>query len=138
MGIKKCWYRIYQGAFKLAMNFLDWSEPQLLEGKGSVLRLPEFIKSKGINKVLVVTDKGLMSLNLLDPMFEKLKEAGVEYVVYDGVQPNPTIPNIEAAREMYLKKTVARALSLSAAVLRWTAQRLRAQGLLSRIKPFAK
>ena len=100
---KKCWYRIYQGAFKLAMNFLDWSEPQLLEGKGSVLKLPEFIKSKGINKVLVVTDKGLMSLNLLDPMFEKLKEAGVEYVVYDGVQPNPTIPNIEAAREMYLK-----------------------------------
>ena len=85
------------------MNFLDWSEPQLLEGKGSVLKLPEFIKSKGINKVLVVTDKGLMSLNLLDPMFEKLKEAGVEYVVYDGVQPNPTIPNIEAAREMYLK-----------------------------------
>lgn len=101
--LKMCWYRIYQGAFKLAMNFLDWSEPQLLEGKGSVLRLPEFIKSKGINKVLVVTDKGLMSLNLLDPMFEKLKEAGVEYVVYDGVQPNPTIPNIEAAREMYLK-----------------------------------
>lgn len=101
--LKKFWYRIYQGAFKLAMNFLDWSEPQLLEGKGSVLRLPEFIKSKGINKVLVVTDKGLMSLNLLDPMFEKLKEAGVEYVVYDGVQPNPTIPNIEAAREMYLK-----------------------------------
>ncbi len=101
--LKKCWYRVYQGVFKLAMNFMDWSEPQLLEGKGSVLRLPEFIKSKGINKVLVVTDKGLMSLNLLDPMFEKLKEAGVDYVVYDGVQPNPTIPNIEAAREMYLK-----------------------------------
>lgn len=85
------------------MNFLDWSEPHLLEGRGSVLRLPEFIKSKGINKVLVVTDKGLMGLHLLDPMFEKLTEAGVEYVVYDGVQPNPTIPNIEACREMYIK-----------------------------------
>lgn len=101
--IKKCWYRIYQSAFKLAMSFLDWSEPHLLEGKGSVLKLPEFIKSKGINKVLVVTDKGLMGLHLLDPMFEKLTEAGVEYVVYDGVQPNPTIPNIEACREMYLQ-----------------------------------
>ena len=101
--LKKCWYRIYQGAFKLAMNFLDWSEPHLLEGKGSVLGLPEFIKSKGINKVLVVTDKGLMGLHLLDPMFEKLTEAGVEYVVYDGVQPNPTIPEIEEAREMYIK-----------------------------------
>ena len=27
-----------------------------------------------------------MSLNLLDPLFKKLEEVGVEYVVYDGVQ----------------------------------------------------
>ena len=101
--LKKCYYRIYQTVFKVAMNFLDWSEPQLLEGKGSILKLPEFVKSKGINKVLVVTDKGLMGLHLLDPLFEKLTEEGVEYVVYDEVQPNPTIPNIEAAREMYIK-----------------------------------
>ncbi len=101
--LKKCWYRTYQTVFKLAMNFMDWSEPQLLEGSGSVLRLPEFVKNKGVNKVLVVTDKGLMGLGLLNPMFEKLDEAGVEYVVYDEVQPNPTIPNIEAARELYIK-----------------------------------
>ena len=101
--LKKCYYRIYQTVFKVAMNFLDWSEPQLLEGKGSILKLPEFVKSKGINKVLVVTDKGLMGLHLLDPLFEKLTEEGVDYVVYDEVQPNPTIPNIAAAREMYIK-----------------------------------
>ena len=99
--LKKIWYRIYQKVFKVAMCFMDWSEPQLLEGAGSVLKLPEFIKSKGINKVLVVTDKGLMSLNLLDPLFKKLEEVGVEYVVYDGVQPNPTIPNIEECKDMY-------------------------------------
>ena len=49
--LKKIWYRIYQKVFKVAMCFMDWSEPQLLEGAGSVLKLPEFIKSKGINKV---------------------------------------------------------------------------------------
>ena len=101
--LKKCGYRVYQKVFKLAMNFMDWSEPQLLEGAGSILKLPEFIKSKGINKVLVVTDKGLMGLNLLDPMFEKLTEVGIDYVVYDGVQPNPTIPNIEDCKAMYVK-----------------------------------
>lgn len=101
--IKKCCYRIYQTVFKVAMNFMDWSEPELLEGQGSILKLPEFVKNKGVNKVLVVTDKGLMGLHLLDPMFKKLEEVGVEYVVYDEVQPNPTIPNIEAAREMYIK-----------------------------------
>ena len=40
--LKKIWYRIYQRVFKVAMCFMDWSEPQLLEGAGSVLKLPEF------------------------------------------------------------------------------------------------
>lgn len=87
----------------VAMCFMDWSEPELLEGSDSILRLPKFIKGKGIDKVLVVTDKGLMGLHLLDPMFEELKVAGVEYVVYDGVQPNPTIPNIEDCKDMYIQ-----------------------------------
>ena len=99
--LKKVWYRIYQNVFKVAMCLMDWSEPELLEGANSILELPEFIKNKGINKVLVVTDKGLMGLHLLDPMFEKLEEVGIEYVVYDGVQPNPTIPNIEDCKDMY-------------------------------------
>ncbi len=80
---------------------MDWSEPYLLEGEGAVLRLPEFIKEKGVKKVLVVTDKGLMGLHLLDPMFEKLDAVGIDYVVFDGVQPNPTIPNIEDCKKVY-------------------------------------
>ena len=102
-AIKKIWYRLNQKVLKLAMCFMDWSEPELLEGEGAVLKLPKFIKDKGINKVLVVTDKGLMSLHILDPMFEELKRQEIEYFVFDGVQPNPTIPNIEACREMYIK-----------------------------------
>ncbi|MCC8023047.1 MAG: iron-containing alcohol dehydrogenase, partial [Clostridiales bacterium] len=31
-----------------------------------------------------------------------LEEEGLAYVVYDGVQPNPTIPNIEEARKLYV------------------------------------
>ena len=100
--IKKCWYRICQKVLKLGMCFMDWSEPELLEGEGAVLKLPAFIKNKGINKVLVVTDKGLMKLHLLEPMFEELTRVGIEYVIYDGVQPNPTIPNIEECKDMYI------------------------------------
>ena len=100
--LKKCWYRIYQKVLKIAMCFMDWKEPELLEGEGAVLKLPSFIKDKGINKILVVTDKGLMGLHLLDPMFEELTKQGIEYVVFDGVQPNPTIPNIEDCKDVYL------------------------------------
>ena len=100
--MKKIWYRLNQKVLKLAMCFMDWSEPELLEGEDAVLKLPAFIKNKGINKVLVVTDKGLMNLHLLDPMFEELKKQGLEYVIYDGVQPNPTIPNIEECKDIYI------------------------------------
>ena len=101
--IKKCYYRIYQCILMLAMCFFNWKEPTLLTGKGASLRLPKFIKEKGINKVLIVTDKGLMNLHMLDPLFKELEKEKIEYVIYDDVKPNPTIPNIEACKDLYLE-----------------------------------
>ena len=100
-ALKKCYYRTSQKLLKFAMRFMDWKEPVLLEGEGAVLRLPSFIKGKGVKKVLIVTDKGLMSLNMLDPMIEGLKKEDIEYVIFDGVQPNPTINSIEECKDVY-------------------------------------
>lgn len=94
--------RTYQTVMKAATGVLDWSEPQLIKGAGAVTKLPQVIKELGYNNVLVVTDKGLMGLHLLDSMFEELRNNDIAYVVYDGVQPNPTIDNIEEARNLYL------------------------------------
>jgi len=99
---RKCYYRINQKVLKLALCFMNWKEPTLLEGEGAVLKLPAFIKTKGINKVLVVTDKGLMNLHILDPLFKELTKEEMEYVVFDEVQPNPTIGNIEACKDAYI------------------------------------
>ena len=100
--VKKAFYRVYQQTFRVAMCVFDWSEPTLLEGPGAIKKLPEFIKGKGLKKVLIVTDKGLMGIHLLDSLFEEMEKAGVEYVVYDGTQPNPSIENIEDARQLYV------------------------------------
>lgn len=101
--IKKCYYRINQRILMLAMCFFNWKEPNLLEGEGAVLKLPKLIKDKGLKKVLVVTDKGLMNLHMLDPLFKELEKEKIEYVIYDDVKPNPTIPNIEACKDLYLE-----------------------------------
>ncbi len=100
---KKAFYRAYQKTFMVAECFFDWSEPELLKGPGAVKELPALVKSKGVSSVLVVTDKGLMGLNLLAGLFEQLDAQGIKYTVYDGVQPNPSIENIEEARRLYLK-----------------------------------
>ncbi len=102
MFFKRIYYRLNQKVLKFFMRFMNWKEPELLEGEGAVLRLPAFIKNKGLKRILVVTDKGLMSLHLLDPLFNELKAQGIEYFIYDGVQPNPTIPNIEECKDLYI------------------------------------
>lgn len=99
----KAYCRIYQKVIMFVEFFLPWGEPVKLTGPGSIRKLPALIKEKGLSKVLIVTDKGLTSLGLLNGLYEEMDKAGVEYVVYDGTQPNPTIDNIEEAREMYLQ-----------------------------------
>ncbi len=88
--------------FRIATKFLNWAPPRVFSGAGSVKDLPEFIRDKNLSRVLVVTDKGLMSLHLLDGLFAGLEKTGIKYFVYDETQPNPTINNIEDARQKYI------------------------------------
>ncbi|HEY9159589.1 MAG TPA: iron-containing alcohol dehydrogenase [Desulfomonilia bacterium] len=100
-ALKKVYYRIYQFVMGFSMNFLPWIEPTIIDGKDSIKKLASVIKGKGIKNVLIVTDSVLMGLHLLDSLFEALKSAGIKYSLYDQVQPNPTIENIEAALKIY-------------------------------------
>lgn len=97
----KMYCRIYQAVFKIGMYLIPWGMPETLEGAGSVKKLPDLIKKKGYNKVLVVTDKVLMDLGLPKGMLEAMDAAGIEYVVYEGVQPNPTDRNVNEGLKLF-------------------------------------
>ena len=101
MSVNTFYCRAFQKTMKFAVNFLDWTPPQVLKGAGSIKELPALVKKQGVNNVLVVTDKGLMGLHLLDSLFEGLEAEGIKYSVFDGVQPNPTIYNVEDALKIY-------------------------------------
>lgn len=98
--LKKAYCRIYQGVFRLAIPLLPWRKPELISG--GLEKLPEFIKSKKLTNVLLVTDKGIRGLGLTTSLENGLKEAGVNCVVYDDTVPNPTIGNIEDALKLYI------------------------------------
>lgn len=80
---------------------MPWRRPVLLEGKNSITKLPNLIKSKAIKKVLIVTDKSIVSLGLMETLLKGLKEEGIRYVIYDKTVPNPTIDNVEEALLVY-------------------------------------
>lgn len=94
--------RSYQQVMRLGLKVIKMRKPALLEGEYSLLQLPQLIQSKGIQSILIVTDKGITSLGLMKSFLEQLSKADISYVIFDETVPNPTIQNIEDARELYI------------------------------------
>lgn len=93
-------FKILMFLLMIGTKILRFRQPQLFTGPGSSLQLCEHIAKTGVKKLLVVTDAMLIKLGLLNPMLARLKELGVTTVVYDGVEPNPTIAQIETGLEL--------------------------------------
>lgn len=95
-GLEVLFLRIYMIVFKAATAILPFKWPQTFEGPDSSLELCRHIHTQGHSKVLIVTDAMLVKLGLLDKMKAELDSLKLAYVVYDGVQPDPTIEQIES------------------------------------------
>ncbi len=68
---------------------------------GSVTQLAENISLRSLKRILVVTDKVLMELKLPHDLLSALEEREIAFTVFDRVQPNPTIENIEEGVRTY-------------------------------------
>ncbi len=76
----------------------------LYEGPGSSARAAEILKKAKGTKALIVTDATLVKLGVLKTMLDAMDAAGFPYVIFDGVEPNPSIENIEDAFSLYRKE----------------------------------
>lgn len=93
--------RGFQTILRITSGLLPWRKPILMEGENSLKQLPGLIKIKGLHKLLVVTDQGIMSLGLMDDFLSRLESENIDYIIYDKTVPNPTIDNIEEALVLY-------------------------------------
>lgn len=93
--------RAYQQIMRAAEAFLPWREPLLLEGEGSVLRLPERLLADGVRKPLLVTGPTLHRLGAADDLCAALERSGITPILFDRVDNDPTIANVEDAYACY-------------------------------------
>ncbi len=70
-------------------------------GPGSINGIGDQLKSLGGSKALIVTDKGVVDLGMADQVKDLLVDAGLEVVIFDGVQPNPTDKNVDAGFKIW-------------------------------------
>jgi alcohol dehydrogenase len=67
---------------------------------GSLGRLPDVIKSLGAGRVMLVVDPGLRETHWPDRTIQDLQTHGIEPVVFDTVEVNPSTTTAEAAAQL--------------------------------------
>ena len=97
--VRRIYCRAFQFCFRAALPLLPYREPEIL---ADMEELAQVLKGKGKKSVLIVTDKGISALGLTDGLKDALRKADISCTVYDDTVQNPTIDNVEQAREAYL------------------------------------
>ena len=95
---KRFYCRVYQGAFRVMLPLLPYRQPKILKTDDDVVAV---LQEKGIETVLLVTDKGIRGLGLTKELEDKIVASGVKLCVYDGTVPNPTTQNVAEALTIY-------------------------------------
>lgn len=99
---KKTWCRFYQAIMRVGLAVMPWREPELLQGEGSFASAVDFLAQHGVDRPLIVCDKVALERHALDGFFQNA-EGKLQYAVYDGVLPNPTVNQVEQGLSVYLQ-----------------------------------
>ena len=85
------------------MNLVaNWSYPTAIRfGAGRIKELAEACAAAGINKPLLVTDKGLANLPITQNALDILDAAGLGRAMFSEVDPNPNELNLAAGVEAF-------------------------------------
>lgn len=98
-ALRKLYCRAYQLGFRAVMPLLPYRSPELLPRLSAIVPL---LQGKYISSVLLVADATVRSLGLTAPLEEQLRRAGIACAVYEQATPNPTVEDVERAKEEYL------------------------------------
>ncbi|EME8135222.1 lactaldehyde reductase [Enterococcus faecium] len=64
-------------------------------GKGAIESIVPKFQQRGFSKAAVITDKGLIEHGIATKVTKLLDNAAIDYALYDGIVPNPTIQNVK-------------------------------------------
>lgn len=96
--LKKAYCRSFQAVLKAALPFLPYRKPEIIH---SVYGIPQILKKKKCDHVLIITDTGIISHGLITRLEDTLDQHFIPYVVYDGTVANPTTTNVNEALSLY-------------------------------------
>lgn len=68
-------------------------------GKGAIQEIVNECKKRHFKKVLVTTTPDLIEFGVTTKVTDLLEANNIPFAIFDGIQPNPTIENVQAGVE---------------------------------------
>lgn len=65
-------------------------------GKGAIQAIATEIKNRNFNKAFVCSDPDLIKFGVTKKVTDILDNAGIDYVIFNEIKPNPTIQNVQS------------------------------------------
>jgi len=81
-------------------SFTVTQPTQIIFGNGSIGSLPGVLADRSLSRPLLVMDPGLIEAGLDTAVTAPLEEAGIEYILYDRVDPEPGLRLADQAAEL--------------------------------------
>lgn len=78
------------GMAKHVIFALKKPTPVTYIGAGRINKLPEILMMNNAKKVFIIASNTVTKKGLLNQVFAEMKEKGIEYIIYNGVKPDPT------------------------------------------------
>lgn len=73
-------------------------------GVGAIQTLADEARALGMRRPFIVTDPGIVKAGLLPRVTDPLREADMDFVVFDRVAPNPPIALVDEAASFYISE----------------------------------
>ena len=82
-------------------HFSYYGPTRLIMGRGTIGNIPQIVNEQQVKKAQIVTDRGLVQAGVVARVTEILDKSHISYSIYDGVEPNPPIRNVEECAAQY-------------------------------------
>ena len=82
-------------------NFTFTVPQDIIFGMGSLKRLPELLEKNGSVKMLLISDRGLEKLGVVEKVKDIVVASGIDVAEFLDVEPNPSVDTVNQATKAY-------------------------------------
>jgi alcohol dehydrogenase len=86
--------------------FESYLPTRIVFGMGAIEKLPKLVRDLGRKTMIVTGRKSTKVTGLLDRVKAMLKNAGIEVLVFDKIQPNPISDHVDEAAKIAIEQNV--------------------------------